>query len=317
MGRGDHQVPRSVDVALGINADEFVAALRTLRQRLGALPGKAEPMETTLVAEPITAWKRAKLVDVDPAACFAPMVMSSRYGIEGDAVCYVDPSDPRPLGWVARALVGNRPSQRTGHRPPVVDCRCGWYACESRDALDRQSRRGDPLLRVELSGRVVRHNNGVLRAERQKVVAIEVDERWLRQQHRVVVSKFRGHHANAEFAAWLTGKLGVDVTVVPAPAPYRVEKFRAVNMVQDVHDATTFGAPHRLFVPGRVMIDFEGIPGSPELVGPGEQVTIEFDIGGRTYVAEGFWTSVSYRQWVGIDETDATFQVSGRITQYG
>ncbi len=61
----------------------------------------------------------------------------------------------------------------TFHRPPILDCACGFYAVNTFDRVQREYGRmfGAVLLEVELFGKVIVHEYGY-RAERQRILHV-------------------------------------------------------------------------------------------------------------------------------------------------
>lgn len=116
-----------------------------------------------LVAEPIMAWKIARLsLSADGGEfMFRPLSAPGQYGTDEEAECrYVPGATPMFFG-----------ATRPYHRAPDPRCACGFYA--------RKERRGPSVdqvvLRVSLSGTVIVHQDGY-RAQRQQVIGVEVPD---------------------------------------------------------------------------------------------------------------------------------------------
>jgi hypothetical protein len=104
--------------------------------------------------DPIRARKLA-FVEAGERAGFVGIGRAAFYRAEDTAFCLSDPT----------------------HRPPVVECGCGFYACDetpevtaSFDAITLSLAELD----VELYGRVIRHTHG-WRAERQRILQVLFD----------------------------------------------------------------------------------------------------------------------------------------------
>lgn len=145
-----------------------IGALRAA-QRGAADPSVTLPTERS--DELIPAWKVADLALVESSWRFRGVGQGAFYGAEEHAVCLVHEDIAIRDGTgqvVAKLSTGD-------HRPPEVDCQCGFYAQPSR--VDALNRFGMLLLEVELGGRIVEGDNNVYRAEFQRVLAAYVKHR--------------------------------------------------------------------------------------------------------------------------------------------
>lgn len=112
-------------------------------------------------AEPITAWKRARIGLCDGQ----PVLRGVMYG------------EYKPVDAAVHARSDWLALPARDHKAPHVDCICGFYGV-TKDRLHEVSMYYGPNscadLEVELYGTVIRHRDG-WRAEKQRVLAVHLD----------------------------------------------------------------------------------------------------------------------------------------------
>lgn len=117
--------------------------------------------DTTLVAEPVRAYRRART---------------------GGTLGALTRKVAIPTGWTEASCHGVR--KDVHHPAPDPDCSCGWWSASDHDtlytALAANHGIGAATLTVELKGRVVVHDGPdgdgqVYRAQHQRVVRVEID----------------------------------------------------------------------------------------------------------------------------------------------
>jgi hypothetical protein len=193
-------------------------------------------------AEPITAVKLARLVEVDGRISFAPRYareLSNPYEADADAVC----------------------ESEANHTAPAPRCRCGFHGVAARDELWRLDMSPEAvILEVELAGKVIEHEFG-WRAGHQSVLGLHLPAlcaRWGCRRATVGVAPGRADAYELGMKPWtllrpscarcakrklvtiadLASALGVEVTV-DSPPPRRFGRARAKPLTAAPAPATT------------------------------------------------------------------------------
>jgi hypothetical protein len=130
--------------------------------------------EPTLTAEPIRAWKRARIqarrIDDDGlVVAFAGVGQQATYSADDTARCV-------SLAHLSAWHLGLEGLGLHAERIPDPSCTCGFYALNDEALLSEVGHSGVATLEVELLGAVDRYTRGY-RAERQRVLRARVDNR--------------------------------------------------------------------------------------------------------------------------------------------